>query len=272
MKMFVDTHCHLDDEAFAKDLPEVLAVSASAGVEKMVVPGTSVASSQRCVALSGKFSSLWSAVAIHPNCLTEELEKFPEFLQKENFLEQMGCLASNPRVCAIGETGLDLYWQETPLEVQKQFLTWHLELARQKGIPVLLHCREAEQELLEVVRQDFMQNGPVRGILHSFSGNRSFLQDCLELGFLISYSGSVTYTNRKFNTLRETVPHVPEDRLLLETDSPYLTPVPFRGKREKNLPALVVHTAECLAALRETSLEEIARQTTDNACRFLQLE
>ncbi|MDO4584257.1 MAG: TatD family hydrolase [Planctomycetia bacterium] len=272
MKTFVDTHCHLDDEAFSDDLSEVLAASSAAGVEKMVVPGTSLASSERCVALSEAFAEIWSAVAIHPNCLTEELEKFPELSQKETFLERMSTLAAHPRVCAIGETGLDLYWQETPLEIQKRFLAWHLELARQKEVPVLLHCREAEAELLEVVRHDFQRHGPVRGILHSFSGNRAFLEDCLELGFLISYSGSVTYTNRKFDALRETVPYVPDDRLLVETDSPYLIPVPFRGKREKNLPALVVHTAECLAALRTTTLEEIAEQTTRNACRFLRLE
>ena len=262
MELF-DTHCHLDDEAFTEDLPEVIRAAERAGVRQMLTQGTTLKSSRTCIRLAETYASVFAAVAIHPNCI---LEDFPDpEAGMGAFLPQFLPLTEHPRVRAIGETGLDEHWDDTPLEVQKAYLKLHLALARQSGLPVILHCREAESALLEVLRDDFQHQGPVPGIVHSFSGDTVFLRACLELGLHISYSGSVTFTNKKLARLRETVPQVPADKILVETDSPYLTPMPFRGKISRNSPEQVIHTAAFLAQLRGEDSEIFARQTTQNA-------
>lgn len=260
--MLFDTHCHLDDDAFSDDVSSVVAAAKAAGVELMLTQGTTISSSLDSIALSESFPGVYAAVAIHPNCLMEEI---PQFGSVDAFLDIFTKMAENPKVRAIGETGLDLYWDDTPLEIQKKFLAAHYELARRTKLPVIIHCRDAEAPLLEVTRADFEANGPVPGVIHSFSGDSEFLAACLELGFHISYSGCVTFTNKKLDALRETVPLVPADKILVETDSPYLAPMPYRGKVKRNTPELVVHTARFLAALRCVPEEKLCEQTTENA-------
>lgn len=264
--MLFDTHCHLDDESFAGEVRDVVAQARSAGVTQMLTQGTSISSSLDCIALAEEFPEVYAAVAIHPNCLMEEI---PRFGDGAVFLEIFSQMAENPRVRAVGETGVDLYWHDTPIEIQKQYLALHFELARRTKLPVVIHCRDAEEPLLETARADFEKNGPVPGVIHSFSGDLTFLHACLDLGFHISYSGSVTFKNKCFDSVRETVCEVPLDRLLVETDSPYLTPMPFRGKIRRNTPEYVQHTARFLAEMRGMSEEEFFAQTTHNALKFL---
>ncbi|MBE6427615.1 MAG: TatD family deoxyribonuclease [Planctomycetaceae bacterium] len=268
-KMLIDTHCHLDDEAFANDVANVVAAARNAGVERMITQGTSISSSLDCIALAEEFPEVYAAIAIHPNCLMEEL---PALGSDDVFLDIFTKMAENPRVRAIGETGVDLYWHDTPVNIQKKFLALHFELSRRTQLPVIIHCRDAEEDLLKVARNDFDKNGPVPGVIHSFSGNTDFLKACLELDFHISYSGSVTFKNKCFDSLRGTVPLVPENRLLVETDSPYLTPMPFRGKIKRNTPEMVTHTARFIAEIRGISEENIQETTTQNTKKLFQID
>ncbi|MDO4575414.1 MAG: TatD family hydrolase [Planctomycetia bacterium] len=263
--MWIDTHCHLDDDAFAADVEQAITQASQAGVEAMLTQGTTFATSRKCLELAERFPTVFAAVSVHPNCL---LADFTRTASPEEFLDRFQTLATHPQTCAIGETGLDAYWDDVPLDFQKIWLEHHLTLARLTRLPVVIHCRDAELPLLETLRHDFTRNGPVPGVIHSFSGDVAFLRECIELGFYISYSGSVTYTNKKFDALRETVPQVPADKLLVETDSPYLIPMPFRGKLEKNQPALVAHTGTFLAKLRDVPVSQLAAQTTANARRL----
>ncbi len=255
---WVDTHCHLDDVAFGADLAEVLERARSAGVQIMICPGTSAASSQAVVKLSESWPGLYAAVGIHPNAA---LEASPLDW------EQICLLARQPAVVAIGETGLDRYRDFTPWETQLEFLDRHLRLAQELELPVILHCRDAEEELLTALHEA-VDRGPLRGIWHAFSADLETAYEATELGLYISFAGSATYRNKKFELLQEAVVCVPDDRLLLETDSPYLVPEPLRGKQQRNEPAHLVLTAQRVADLREQSLEQLADITRANTRRL----
>jgi TatD DNase family protein len=162
---------------------------------------------------------------------------------------------------ALGETGLDRHWDYTPFPQQEDYFARHLALARQLGLPVVIHCREAEADVMRMLREDFEKHGPVRAVMHSFTGDSATAEACLAMGLHISFAGMVTYKNAQ--ALRDVAKTVPLDRLLVETDSPYLAPVPLRGKR--NEPANVVHTAACLAAVKGIEPNAIAEHTTRNA-------
>src|SRR5262249_2794218 len=170
-------------------------------------------------------------------------------------------LVSQPRVVAVGETGLDRHWHDTPFPQQEDYFRRHLELARKQALPVVIHCREAEADVVRLLREDFDRNGPVRGVMHSFTGDAPTAEACLAMGLYISFAGMLTYKNAE--PLRRVAAAIPQDRLLAETDSPYLAPVPMRGKR--NEPAFVIHTAACLATLHGVTAETMAGQTTRNA-------
>jgi TatD DNase family protein len=167
----------------------------------------------------------------------------------------------------VGETGLDRHWDYTPFPQQEELFARHLQLARHKGLAVVIHCREAEADVARMLRADFDRHGPVRGLLHSFTGDWATAETCIAMGLYISFAGMVTYKNAQ--NLREVAARVPIDRLLVETDSPYLSPVPLRGKR--NEPAHVVHTAACLAGLRNIDVVLLAKETTANALRLFKL-
>ena len=169
------------------------------------------------------------------------------------------------KVVAVGETGLDDYWKTVPIEIQADVFKAHLKLARALDFPVVIHCRDAEVEMERVLWDEYAKNGPIRGVIHSFSSGEGFLKRSLEVGLHISYSGSVTYKNRKYDALRQTVALVPENRLLLETDAPYLIPTQARKMTHVNHPWLARFTAEVLAELRGVTFEEILRLTTKNA-------
>jgi TatD DNase family protein len=254
----VDTHCHLDDPRFAQDLPTVLERAAAAGVICTITAGTTAASSQACVSLAAQHSSLRAAVGIQPNHVAEA---------QPSDWDQILLLARADQVVALGETGLDRYWDFTPLPQQEDFFVRHLELARKLNLALIIHCRQAEAEVLRLLREDFDKHGPVRGVMHSFSGTQATAAACLDMGLFLSFAGMLTYKNAQ--ELRDVARTVPQDRLLLETDSPYLAPAPVRGRR--NEPAFVSHTLELLAVVRGQKPETLAGQTTRNACALFGL-
>jgi TatD DNase family protein len=253
----VDTHAHLQDPVLAGVLDEVLHRAHTAGVLQVVVIGTTAVDSTEAVAIATAHAGVYAAVGIQPNHAAEATEV--------NW-EQVVTLAGEPRVVAVGETGLDRYWNYTPFEVQRTWFDRHLALAHARGLPVVIHCRDCESDLIEQLAR---LGRPVRGVLHSFSGTWDHAQAFLALGLHLSFSGMVTFTSRKTATLRDVAARVPLDRLLVETDSPYLSPHPHRG--ETNEPARVALTARQIAQLRGLEPADLARATTANARRLFAL-
>jgi TatD DNase family protein len=251
MNLF-DTHAHLADEQLAVDAPGVIARAAAAGVSSILSVGTDVASSRACLEIAKSNASVWATAGIHPNHAAEA--------QPGDWDEVVG-LARNERVVALGETGLDLYWKDTPLAVQQDYFDRHIRLSQAIGLPLVIHLRESAAEILAMLRAA-RARGPLTGVMHSFTGTEQQAAEFLDLGLYISFAGMVTF--KKSDDLRALATGIPADRILVETDSPYLSPEPFRGKRP-NEPARVVHTAECLARVRGAGLAEFARQTTANA-------
>lgn len=254
---YFDTHAHLDQADFDGDRGEVIARAREAGVADVLCPGISAASSVAVVALAEQFGLL-AAVGIHPNSTHEAAP---------GDWDQIAAMVDRLRVVALGETGLDRYWDYAPLSLQQEYLDRHLRLAQQHDLPVILHCRDAQDDLLPMLRAA-VARGPIRGVVHAFSGDAAFAAECLSLGFYIGFAGNVTYSNKKMEPLREAARIVPADRMLLETDSPYLVPQVFRGKQRRNEPTGVIHTAAFLAELRGVSPEELAAAATENARRL----
>ena len=250
--MLIDTHAHLDDDRFKDDLPAVLERALTAGLTHILTIGIDLATSQAAVKLSEAHPLLYAVVGIQPNHVSEA---------KPGDWEAIVELAKQPKVVAIGETGLDRYWDRAPFPLQEEHFARHLELCRQIDKPVVIHCREAEADVVRMLKVAFDQHGPIRGVMHSFTGDTETAKVCLAMGLHISFAGMLTFKNN--DALRNVATTIPLDRVLVETDSPYLTPMPFRGKR--NEPAYVVHTAECLAHAMGSSPKAIAEQTTKNA-------
>jgi TatD DNase family protein len=248
----IDTHAHLDDEKFQDDLPAVLERARQAGLVRVVTIATTAASSRACVDLAARHAFLSSTVGIQPNHVAEAAAG-----DWDTVVE----LASKPSVVALGETGLDRYWDYTPFAAQEDYFARHLALARQRGLAVVIHCRQAEVDVVRMLRADYDRHGPVRAVMHSFTGDLATQEACLAMGLYISFAGMLTYKNAQ--ALREVAAQTPLDRLLVETDAPYLAPVPVRGQR--NEPAHVKHTALCLAQIKGAPFERIAEQTTRNA-------
>lgn len=257
--MLFDTHAHLDQEEFDADRTAVIDRAGQAGVELMLCVGIDLASSRKTVRLAEDHAELFAAVGIHPNSAARvdpgDWDRIVE-------------LAGHARVVAIGETGLDRYWDHAPLALQQEYFDRHLGLSQERNLPVVIHCRDAADDLMPMLRRAAAR-APLRGILHAFSGETQMAQECVELGLHISFAGNVTYKNKKFQQLRLAAASVPADRLLIETDSPYLTPEPLRGREKRNEPAWVAYTAQCLAELRGMALMDFQRQTASNGRRLL---
>lgn len=257
MQLF-DTHTHLDQEQFDADRGAVLNRARQAGVDEAICVGIGRASSEAAVRLAAEHEGLYAAVGIQPNCAAEAAP---------GDWDRVVAAADDPRVVAVGETGLDRHWDFTPLDVQQDYFDRHLRLAAERGLPVIVHCREAEDEVVEMLRAASAR-AALRGVMHAFSGAPATAEQCVALGFHVSFAGNVTYTNKKFEPLRAAAAAIPADRLLVETDSPYLVPHPLRGRQKRNEPALLRHTVECLAAARGVPAEGLAAQTTANARRL----
>lgn len=257
---YFDTHAHLDQTEFDDDRSEVIARAREAGVASILCPAVSAASSTAVVELAERYDLL-AAVGIHPNSTHEAAP---------GDWERVVALLERPRVVALGETGLDRYWDYAPFALQQEYLDRHLRLSQERDLPVILHCRDAQNDLLPML-QAAVARGPIRGVVHAFSGDAAFAAECLSLGLHLGFAGNVTYSNKKIEPLRAAARIVPADRLLLETDCPYLVPQVFRGKQKRNEPTGVIHTAAFLADLRGVSPEEIAAATTENARRLFGL-
>jgi TatD DNase family protein len=254
-----DTHAHLDQDDYDADRTAVVERAVAAGVEAILCVGVDRASSEAVLRLAEIFPTVHAAVGIHPNSTAKAL---PDDWRRV-------CeLADHPKVAALGETGLDRYWDDAPIELQREFFLRHLQLSREKKLPVVIHCRDAWDDLMPLLRED-ASSSPILGIMHAMSGDAAQVEECVALGLHISFAGNVTYKNKKFEPLRAAAGVVPWDRLLVETDCPYLTPEPLRGKEKRNEPASVRHTAAFLAQLRGVSLQEIEQRTTQNAKRLL---
>lgn len=249
--MLTDTHAHLADERLLPQVEEVVARAAADGVSTIVTVGTNAENSRRCLELAGRFPGVWATAGIHPHAALEA---------DDAALAAVRALLTEPRVVAVGETGLDYHYDFSPRERQRAAFAAHLEMAAETGLPVVVHCREAESDVRAMVAE---WRGRAIGILHSFSGGGALLEEALDAGWYASFSGMVTF--KKYDAV-ELLRTVPADRILVETDAPYLAPVPLRGKT--NEPGYVVHTARRAAELRGEEPEEFAARTTDNARRL----
>ncbi|MFN7738052.1 MAG: TatD family hydrolase [Pirellula sp.] len=259
---WIDTHAHLADEALSARLEEVLPRAMAARVTRILCVGVDAEASASAVSLATRevgeqTPAVWASVGIHPNYAHQE---------KPGDWESIVELTTNARVCALGETGLDRYWDDCPFEVQKANFARHWELSRRTGLPVIIHSRDCDAEMLEALRQEY-SHGPLRGVMHSFSSTLGVAMECVEMGLYISFSGMLTY--KKNEALRDVAAKVPEERLLVETDCPYLSPEPKRSSRP-NEPSLMVHTGEILAQVRGWANHEAAEKTTVNALRLFQ--
>jgi TatD DNase family protein len=264
--MFIDTHAHLCDPDFAEELPQVVERAQAANVNQIVSIATDLEAARKTVDIAHQFEAVYAAVGLHPG-------EVPNVTLCD--MKELAQLASEPKVVAIGETGLDYYREakdDAALRQQQKDLFWaQLELAKERKLPVVIHNRSAEQDILEILRahaESLPKEWRPWGVMHCFSGYEKFAFDCLEIGLLISYTGILTFKNAA--ALRDVAKKVSLDSVMLETDAPYLAPEPLRKVRP-NEPALLVHTVRFLAALRGEDEREFAAATTANAVRFFGL-
>ena len=253
--MLVDSHCHLDFPDFQDDLEGVVGRARDAGVGHFLTICTHITKFAQVRAVAGKFDDMHCTVGIHPH----EAGSEPEV----DTARLIGLAENDPKVVAFGETGLDFFYDHSPREVQDRQFRTHIRASREAGLPVVIHTRDADAEMQAILEQE-MAEGAFTGVIHCFSSGPELAEKAVELGLYISLSGIVTF--KKAEDLRETAKRVPLDRLLVETDSPYLAPVPKRGKR--NEPAFVAHTAACVAELHGLTPEDLAAKTTENFFRL----
>ena len=246
----VDSHCHLDFPDFAEEVERVVARAQSVGVETMLTIGTRLDRFPAVLALAERFPNVYCTVGVHPN----EADSAPD-VQVEQLLE----LARHPKVVGFGETGLDFYYERSDRDRQKRAFRIHLEAARQAGLPVIIHTRNADADMAGILAEESAK-GAFTGLVHCFSSGPELADLAVKLGLYISVSGIVTFKNA--DALRQVIAGLPQDRLLVETDSPYLAPIPFRGKR--NEPAHVIHTARKVAEILNVDEGSLAEVTTAN--------
>lgn len=248
--MIVDSHCHLNYGTMMEDMPGVMARAKNAGVETMLAINARLSEYDAVVALAEEYDHVFATVGSHPH----EAEKEPD-VQAADLIEK----AQHEKVIAIGESGLDFYYEYAPRDLQEANFRAHITASRETGLPLIVHARDADDESIAILR-DEMAKGAYRAVIHCFTASRAFAEASLELGFYISISGIVTFNSAK--ELQEIVKIIPLDRLLIETDAPYLSPVPKRGK--PNEPSYVKYTAEFISKLRDIPYVELASATTEN--------
>ena len=252
--MLIDSHCHLDFPELTSDESGVLARARTAGVAGMLTIGTRLDQFERVRAIAERHDNVWCSVGVHPHEAKEEGQRTPDRLIEA---------ARHPKVVGIGETGLDFYYEHSPREEQAESFRAHIAASRQTGLPLIVHTRNADAETGDMLEEEYGK-GAFPGLIHCFSSGRAVAERALALGLYISISGIVTF--KAAEDLRAIVRDVPLDRLLVETDAPYLAPIPKRGKT--NEPAFVAHTAAKVAELKGVSLAELEAATTDNFFRL----
>jgi TatD DNase family protein len=252
---FIDSHAHIDTSAFDADRDEVLARARAAGVETIIVIGATgdVADAARAVALAETHPDLYATVAIHPHDVAK---------MEPSWWEDLRALAERDAVVAIGETGLDYHYDHSPRDAQQRCFAGFIELAKQLDLPVVCHVRDAHDDARRILAEHGAAEGRLRGVIHCFTGGPDDAEAYAAMGLYVSFSGIVTFKGKSADPIREAVRRVPRERLLIETDCPYLAPVPMRGKR--NEPAYLVHTAEALAREVGVEVAELAELTAAN--------
>ncbi|WP_299746405.1 TatD family hydrolase [Rossellomorea sp. y25] len=254
--MLFDTHVHLNAEQFDEDLEEVISRAREAGVEKMVVVGFDRPTINRAMELIEQYEFLYASIGWHP---VDAID------MKDEDLAWIEELSNHPKVVAIGEMGLDYHWDKSPKDVQKEVFRKQIHLAKKVKLPIIIHNRDATQDIVDILREEGAEE--VGGIMHCFSGSPEIAQECVDMNFYISLGGPVTFKNAK--KPKEVAKEIPLEKLLIETDCPYLAPHPNRGKR--NEPAYVKLVAEQIAELKEVSLEEVENKTTENAKKLFNI-
>jgi TatD DNase family protein len=251
MTMLIDSHAHIQGGEYAGEIEAVIARARDTGVDMIIAVGGAGAMSSNtdAIALAAKFENVYATVGMHPHDAKDVGDGDLNFLKE---------LASRPKVVAIGETGLDYYYNHSPHDVQRRVFTQFIHMARQTKLPIVVHERDAAKDVAELLNSEGA--GELRGVIHCFTGNYEAACAYLDLGFYLSFTGIITFKNA--DALRDVVRKMPLDRIFVETDSPYLTPVPHRGKR--NEPAYARFVAETIANVKQLHLEEVARVTTDN--------
>jgi TatD DNase family protein len=249
--MLIDSHAHIQSKEYAGEVEAVIARAREAGVEKIIAVGGAgdMSSNTAAIALAKTFPGIYATVGMHPHDAKDV---------GADELKTLKDLAAAPKVVAVGETGLDYFYDHSPREVQRRVFAEFIHLARETGLPIVVHERDAAHDVADLLRAEGA--GKLRGVIHCFTGNYEAACAYLDLGFYISFTGIITFKNAE--ALRDVVRKVPLERIFVETDSPYLTPVPYRGRR--NEPAYVRYVAETVARLKELSLEEVARVATQN--------
>ena len=246
----IDSHCHLDFPEFAPELDAVVARARAAGVGRMLTICTRLSKFDQVLAVAERFDRMFCSVGVHPHEAANEAGvALPRILE----------LAQHPKVVGIGEAGLDYYYDKSPREKQQEVFALHIEAARQSGLPIIVHSRDADEDTVRLLR-DGAAKGNLRGVIHCFTSTQYLADAALEMGFYISLSGIVTFKNAE--ALRQVAKTVPLDRLLVETDAPYLAPMPMRGKR--NEPSFVTHTAAYVAGMFGLGPDDLAQRTTRN--------
>lgn len=255
MAWLVDSHCHLDYlEREGRNLDDVVAAAIRADVHTLVTICTKVSAFDVIREIAERYDPVWCSVGIHPHEAGSE---------PHADADRLVALAQHPKVVGIGETGLDYYYDHSPREVQKTCFRAHIEAARRTGLPLIVHTRDADEDTVEILENE-MEKGAFPGLIHCFTSSRWLAERCVKMGLSISLSGILTFKSAQ--DIRDTALHLPLERLLVETDSPFLAPVPNRGKQ--NEPAFVVHTANQLADLRGIDVQSLARITSENFFRL----
>jgi TatD DNase family protein len=252
--MLVDSHCHLDFPDFAAELDAVVERARAAGLGRIVTISTRVKKHAQVLAIAEKVPEVFCSVGTHPHNAHEELDIGAK---------DLAAIAQHPKVVAIGEAGLDHHYDNSPRDAQEQGFRQHIAAARETGLPLVIHARECDADMTRILREE-SGKGAFPAVLHCFTGGRDLAFAAIELGHYVSFTGILTFKNSQ--SLREIAAALPADRILVETDAPYLAPLPHRGRR--NEPAFVVETAKVLAETRGVSPDEIARQTTENFFRL----
>ena len=260
MRLF-DSHAHYDDEKFDQDREEIIQKIYDSGVEKFISAGYSLESSKRAIDLADKYEFIYTTVGISPNDVKQTLEETIEDIKK---LEDIITRKENDKIVGIGEIGLDYYWNKENKEIQKQAFIMQIELANRLNLPITIHTREAVSDTMEILKQHPVQQ---KGVFHCCPLNRELVKEALKLGFYISFAGPVTFKNSK--NAQEIVEMVPNDRMLIETDSPYLAPEPVRGTRNDS--RNVRYIAEKIANIKSLSTEEIAEIIYQNTLKIFKI-
>jgi TatD DNase family protein len=258
----IDTHCHLNFDSYDEDREAVIERAASANVKQVIIPATDLTTTREAIELSEQYDTIFASVGVHPNSTASF---------KQDDLETLDTLAHNSRVVAVGEIGLDYYWDKSPKEAQARAFEAQLQLATTLELPVIIHNRDASDDVMSILENwasdlpESLQDRP--GVLHSFSAPPDIAKRALNAGFYLGFTGPITFKNA--DELRRLAATVPLDRILVETDGPFLTPTPYRGKR--NEPAYIPYIVARLAALKQISVEEMGKASTENAIRLFHL-